>query len=478
LLPRFTDNHRKMGRPAEKLTRRGAFLTLLFVSIAVTAQEPAIRSDVKEVLVPVVVTDRHGHHVQNLKKSDFQVLEDGKPQPIVALTTESTGIPVSISQAAASGNNPSTGVPTSPTGPDTPRRTYLILVDTLHSSFANFGRVREALGKFFEKEQAVDAQYAVMALGRELKVVQDSTRDVKAALAAVRASRFSNMILDSEANNLTIAAEQFTALMRQYCSSCVCESTGQIGGKEMGECSSSKIRVEAFLNSFVERTFPLNQAFLRQLNEVVRATATMPTSRTVIFISDGFNRFSGRELYAVLLGYAPRDRSFEFNSRDTQPELDAVLKVATRNNVKFYTIDSRGLYTVMSVPGGGFAASSSPGPTNVQVDSRAQPNLAAGVPEAVTSHATSAARESTDVLAELAHQTGGLFFENNNDLLKGLRQAVADGREYYVLAYVPENKSQDETYRKILVTVKEPKWRVSAKAGYWATGVSRAPTLK
>src|ERR1700693_4842233 len=119
-----------MGRPAEKMTRRGAFLTLLFVSSAVTAQEPAIRSDVKEVLVPVVVTDRHGHHVQNLKKSDFQVLEDGKPQRIVAITTESTaGIPFSISQAGPRGNSPSTGVPAGPSRPDTPRSTYLTLVD-------------------------------------------------------------------------------------------------------------------------------------------------------------------------------------------------------------------------------------------------------------------------------------------------------------------------------------------------------------
>lgn len=106
----------------------------------------------------------------------------------------------------------------------------------------------------------------------------------------------------------------------------------------------------------------------------------------------------------------------------------------------------------------------------MQVDARAQPNLAAGVPEAVTSSATSAARESTDVLAELAHQTGGLFFENNNDLLKGLRQAAADGREYYLLAYVPDNKTTDGTYRKIVVTVRDAKWRVNAKAGYWATG--------
>ncbi len=444
-----------------------AFPGLLFVSVLASAQpSPAIRSEVKEVLVPVVVTDGHGHHVLNLKASDFQILEDGKPQRIVALSTESSaGVPFSMDQAAAA-----KAVQVAPRGADSPRSTYLILVDTLHSSFANFGRVREALGKFFEKEQATDAQYAVMALGRQLKVVQDSTRDVREALAAVRASRFSNLILDSAANNLAIAADQFTALMRQYCSFCLCESAGQTGGKEMGECSGSKVRVEAFLNSFAERTFPLNQDFLRQLSEVVKATATMPTSRTVILISDGFNRFSGRELYAILLGFGPRDRSFEFNSRDTQPELDAILKVATKNNVKFYTIDSRGLYTAGSVPGSGFDASSSSSGINVQVDARAQPNLAAGVPEAVTSSATSAARESTDVLAELAHQTGGLFFENNNDLLKGLRQAAADGREYYLLAYVPDNKTTDGTYRKIVVTVRDAKWRVNAKAGYWATG--------
>jgi len=458
-----------MSLLAEKLTPCHAFLTLLFLSVVASAQtSPAIRSEVKEVLVPAVVTDGHGHHVLNLKVSDFQVLEDGKPQRIVALSTESSaGIAGSFSIDQAAGARAAAAASR---GSDSPRSTYLILVDTLHSSFANFGRVREALGKFFEKEQAADAQYAVMALGRQLKVVQDSTRDVKQALAAVRASRFSNLILDSEANNLTIAADQFTALMRQYCSFCLCESAGQIGGKEMGECSGSKVRVEAFLNSFAERTFPLNQGFLRQLNEVVRATATMPTSRTVILISDGFNRFSGRELYAILLGFGPRDRSFEFNSRDTQPELDAILKVATKNNVKFYTIDSRGLYTASSVPGSGFDASSSSSGINVQIDSRAQPNLAAGVPEAVTSSAVSAARESTDMLAELAHQTGGLFFENNNDLLKGLRQAAADGREYYVLAYVSDNKATDGTYRKIVVTVRDPKWRVNAKAGYWATG--------
>ena len=41
------------------------------------------------------------------------------------------------------------------------------------------------------------------------------------------------------------------------------------------------------------------------------------------------------------------------NSQDLQRELEAVLKIATRDDVKFYMIDSRGLYTQASVAGAG-----------------------------------------------------------------------------------------------------------------------------
>ena len=81
----------------------------------------------------------------------------------------------------------------------------------------------------------------------------------------------------------------------------------------------------------------------------------------------------------------------------------------------------------------------------------------------------SAAREATDSLAQLARSTGGTFFENNNDLLKGIREAVDDGREYYVLSYIPDNAASDGTYRKIQVIVNGGKWQAHAKAGYWAS---------
>ena len=49
-------------------------------------QQPTFRVQVDYVEVDVVVTDRNGNLVRDLKKEDFQVLEDGKAQAINTFT--------------------------------------------------------------------------------------------------------------------------------------------------------------------------------------------------------------------------------------------------------------------------------------------------------------------------------------------------------------------------------------------------------
>ncbi len=71
-------------------------------------------------------------------------------------------------------------------------------------------------------------------------------------------------------------------------------------------------------------------------------------------------------------------------------------------------------------------------------------------------------------MAELAHTTGGVYFHDSNDLLKQFRSVLADGREYYLLAYVPKNRMQDGKFRKVTVEVMDKKLQVRAKSGYWA----------
>src|ERR1041385_3912239 len=49
-------------------------------------QQPTFRVQVDYVEVDAVVTDRNGNVVRDLKKEDFQVLEDGKAQTINTFT--------------------------------------------------------------------------------------------------------------------------------------------------------------------------------------------------------------------------------------------------------------------------------------------------------------------------------------------------------------------------------------------------------
>ncbi len=456
----------------------GALAFLVIHPLPAAAQNPAVqdegwhppqlivRANVRQVLVPVVVTDQKGHHIADLKQSDFQVFEDGIPEDIVSFRMAED----SSSSEPEGGGGVSTGSASkaAPAPASTPvRRTYLICIDVLHSEFSNFNRVADALGNVFRRERDADSQYALMTLGRELKVVQDSTTDAPAVAAAIRNKSFRQTIQGSETQSTAIAVQQFTALMRSYCSACACLSNG---GGDQPECTSLKSSVRAFLVSFEERTYAMNLNFLRQLGELVSAMATMPTTRTIVFISDGFNRFPGRELYGILRGFGPRDTSFEFNPRDTQPELESILRRATRYDVKFYTLDSRGVYSAPFAAGNTFDTSTGFS-TTTQMDSRNAPSETTGATEAVDRQATAGASENADVLAQLAHETGGLFVENTNDFSKGIGRALADAREYYVLAYVPKNEALDGKYRKITVEVGgKKKLLVNAKAGYWSPG--------
>ena len=70
--------------------KRAAMLSLLLVFAtglatvvtSVDAQEPTFTSNTSLVIIDATVKDRSGKVLSDLKKSDFTVLEDGKPQQI------------------------------------------------------------------------------------------------------------------------------------------------------------------------------------------------------------------------------------------------------------------------------------------------------------------------------------------------------------------------------------------------------------
>ena len=68
-------------------------------------------------------------------------------------------------------------------------------------------------------------------------------------------------------------------------------------------------------------------------------------------------------------------------------------------------------------------------------------------------------------LGQLAQETGGVLFENTNNLRQGFERIDDDLRNYYLLGYTPANDIYDGRFRKIDVKVKRPGVTIAVAQG-------------
>src|SRR5215831_4624158 len=71
------------------------FLTLLLANLPLTGQD-TIRAQVDVVVVPVSVRDSNGYPVENLRREDFRIFEDGRPQEIRSVSSESPPLSIAV----------------------------------------------------------------------------------------------------------------------------------------------------------------------------------------------------------------------------------------------------------------------------------------------------------------------------------------------------------------------------------------------
>jgi hypothetical protein len=80
-----------------------------------------------------------------------------------------------------------------------------------------------------------------------------------------------------------------------------------------------------------------------------------------------------------------------------------------------------------------------------------------------------AARQQDDVLAELASNTGGTFYQNSNDLDEGFRRVATAPEFYYLLGFSPENLKMDGSLHTLKVSLRNSKdLSLQARRAYYA----------
>ncbi|MGD1071071.1 MAG: VWA domain-containing protein [Bryobacteraceae bacterium] len=466
------------------MVRPAAFLLFALTFKAFAQDEPRIRLDVQQVLVPVVVTDAKGHHVSGLHASDFRIFEDGVEQKIAAFSSDTAASVDDIGALTKAASNASgtTGsgasAPAAASAFAPPRRTFVICIDTLHTAPANAGRMREALENLFEKEKPADAQYALVGIGRQLQVLQPATANPLEILLKIRSAAFQGMMGGLDASTLAAQLASLRTRMDDFCRRCACT-----GRSNQSSCDIDIETLKQSVDAEASRWTAPTDALRGQFTSVVKELAKLPTARTLILVSDGFDINPAREFYRTVAAYLPNRPQFRLDEQGkVEPGLEEALKVASERNVTIFTVDSRGASAPAPGSSGAMDASSGAGNgfqsvTGGNRSRGAAASLRTGTLQTAADRGAnpfaSGDSASSATMEQLARSTGGLYLHGGSDLLKQFRSALAEGREYYMLAYVSSNGAEDGKFRRITVETKNKNLSIRAKSGYWAAGTAQ-----
>jgi hypothetical protein len=222
---------------------------------------------------------------------------------------------------------------------------------------------------------------------------------------------------DLQAYHIAMEINDFDSLpvaISDYCNCATCAP---------GEDAKSNVQFAARQKYEGDRHY--RQVALASLRQLVQTLRHFEGKKSVILFSPGFI------------------------AQDANFEIQEVVDRSLRSGVVFNVIDARGLYTV------GFQASERVGgsdPTSL------------GKKIMLLNNSKSAQSEP---LEQMALDTGGIFYHNNNDLYAGMKQ-IAERQSYsYVLTYASPNTRNSGRYHKIKLEVSRPGMEVIYRKGYY-----------
>ncbi len=445
--------------PIRAILSVGLIINLLAGPAIVSAQQTAtdvpgitIRANTRLVIVDVVVTDKQGHPKTGLKAEDFTVEENGKKQKVSVFDPPGTTRPTPTAPPAGVFSNHPEHV--SPAGPPT-----VLILDACNSSFSNQSYARSQMIEYVAEQSAAGNSMAVVTLTDHLSVLQQFTTDPKILMEAIKRFRPQEQILKAAASPAeSDAGAGQTVLGREAQIAIAANQVASFADLQIGYNLERKtlITIEAM------RSLARMLGGLPGRKNAVWLTGDLPFD----LIPEDRN-VSDAELMAELPGQG-RQRSVSLQGAGSQAaeqrqihgqeikEAEAQLATA---NIAIYPVDLHGL--VGGMEGSASYSAGHNGDIN-----------GAGLANAATRQSLSLV-SSQDTMREVAAETGGKVYVNQNEVKQGVSLAVADDKASYSIGYYPESKKWDGKYRNIKVKVAQGDTEVRYRKGYFAIDTSQ-----
>ena len=392
------------------------------------------------VLVRAIVRDSSGRPVCGLRKEDFRLFDNGKPQEIDQFAVESSGR--TSTAALPSATNQQGEEATSEGGAARAAAQYFqaLYFDDVQMTYEDIVRARVAADRYVAATLTPDGRVGIFtSSGQDNLDFTDNRSKLHETLFKLRPRPFfptdSNACPNIGDYQAYLIVEQrdyiATAVAQQEASQCQCQG---LEGNALEACVADAVMGGATRVLNGRQTQFAN--VLRGLELVVRRASALPGQRSVIFLSPGFLSFN-----------------LEF-------QIAEITERALRANVVVNTLDPRGLYVI--IPGGDASRPSEVIPKDAGLAGRKLQIIEDGFARA------------EDVLSNVAADTGGQFFHNSNDLNKGFRQVGTFSEVSYVLAFSPRNLKFDGQFHKLKLTLANPTagFTLQARRGYFAPKAS------
>lgn len=399
----------------------------------VAAPPPLVEKiEVSVVNVDVTVTDRHGKPVAGLTRDDFEVLEDGKPQPI------SNFYAVDNVQAKSDSTAEPALEVTQPASQDRFRRKVLVLIDnqntTPHGRNVALDRLEQFINEHFD-----DGRYdwSIATIDKRLHMVLPMTSSkaiLHRVVAEVRAtgtrSAIRAPIEHGEFNSVSALSMKM--------------SDTEIPNDKPSAISENTINIFSDEMSLKEQTI-----YARSSTE------------SIVEAERAFGNLEGRKIILLVTGYLPLGTYSPINRGSSRDAIDGshvqnavrqneqlsrmrelLVREANASNTSLYIISSEGLEMPMAEGLNPMSAGPVPGSNAVDVSS----------------------------MLWLAKETGGAYLPGNR-----IDQSLVDfdrrSGAYYSLGYVPLHPD-DGRYYRLKVSVKRHRdYQLQYRYGY-----SSAPT--
>ncbi len=414
------------------------------LSTRAQGQVPVFKASSEAVVVDVVVTKGRDEPVTGLRKEDFQIAEDGKPQS-ANYFEEHAPDNAPADPLPQMPPNVFTNQPAAPPGDSV----NVLLLDSLNTDREDQSFVHQQILNYLKSAEP-GTPIAIFTLSSKLRMVQGFTTDSSVLQASLN---------DPKSGAATTTTSMSRSLQDKL------DDQDEIAN--LSAAQMSPIGIQAVQASQANHaTYQADQRVkmtLEAMDLIARYLAGIPGRKNLIWFSGSF---------PISVFPNAKERQSSDTMRQYGPAIRQTADLLTLSKIAVYPVGAEGVITEHPME------ASNAGPTNTEgatADTRMGGSTSQRHADPMTPYADEHAARAAKIAAmeQLAADTGGQAILNANDLNKAIARAVQNGSHYYTLVYTPTDKEMDGKYRRIEIKMNGAKYKLSYRRGYYADAAAR-----